>query len=67
MTPHLLLCLLALVVGASPRVPPGLALGERQVREEGRQGSFDLVRFAAHGVLRGAIVRALAVETHVVG
>lgn len=63
----LLLGLLAFVVGAPPRVPPGLALGEGQVWEEGGQGPFYLVRFAAQGVLGGAVVRALSVETHVVG
>lgn len=61
------LCLLALVIGASPRVPPGLALGQGQVWEEGGQGSLDLVRFAAQSVLSGAVVRALAVEAHIVG
>lgn len=55
------------MIGASPRVPPGLALGQGQVREEGGQGSLDLVRFAAQSVLGGAVVRALAVEAHVVG
>lgn len=51
-----LLGLLAFVVGASPRVPPGLAFGEGQVREEGGQGSFYLVRFTAQSVLSGAVV-----------
>ena len=62
-----LLCFLAFVVGASPGVPPGLALGEVQVGQEGRQRAFDLVRLPAQSVLSGAVVRALAVETHVVG
>lgn len=58
---------LAFVVRASPRVPPGLALGQVQVRQEGCQRALDLVWFAAQGVLSGAVVRALAVETDVVG
>lgn len=62
-----LLGLLALVVGASPRVPPGLALGEGQVGQEGGQRPFQLVGFPAQGVLGGAVVRTLAVEAHVVG
>lgn len=61
------LCLLALVIGAPPRVPPGLALGQGQVWEEGGQGPLDLVRFAAQSVFGGAVVRALAVEAHIVG
>lgn len=61
------LCLLALVIGAPPRVPPGLALGQGQVWEEGSQGPLDLVRFAAQSVFGGAVVRALAVEAHIVG
>lgn len=52
----LLLRLLALVVGASPWVPPGLAFGEGQVWEEGSEGSFYLVWFAAQSVLSRAVV-----------
>lgn len=40
MPDDVLLGLLALVVGASPGVPPGLALGQGQIRQEGRQGSL---------------------------
>lgn len=63
----LLLGLLAFVVGASPRVPPGLAFGEGQVGQESRQGSFYLVRLATQSVLSGAVVGTLSVEAHVVG
>lgn len=66
-TINLLLCLLAFVVGASPRVPPGLAFSEGQVWEEGSQGSFYLVWLTTQSVLSGAVVRTLSVETHVVG
>lgn len=61
------LCFLALVVGASPRVSPGLALGQVQVRQESCKGALDLVRFTAQSVLSGAVVRALAVEADIVG
>lgn len=64
---HHSLCLLAFVIGASPWVPPGLAFGEGQVWEEGGQGSLYLVWLAAQGMLGGAVVRTLSVETHVVG
>lgn len=59
--------LLALVVGAPPRVPPGLPLGQGQVGQEGCQRALDLVRLPAQGMLRGAVVGALAVEADVVG
>lgn len=55
------------MVGASPGVPPGLALGQGQIWQEGGQGPLDLVGFAAEGVLSGTVVGALSIETHVVG
>lgn len=64
--PHSL-CLLALVVGAPPRVPPRLPLGHGQVRQEGRQRALDLVRLPTQGMFCGAVVGALAVEADVVG
>lgn len=62
-----LLGFLAFVVRASPGVSPGLTLGQVQVRQESCQGALDLVRLTAQGVLGGAVVRALAVETNVIG
>lgn len=61
------LCFLAFVVGASPGVSPGLAFGQIQVWQEGRQRALDLVRLAAQSVLSGAVVRALTVEADVIG
>ena len=61
------LCLLALVVRASPGVPPGLPFGQGQVGQEGGQRALDLVRLPAQGVLCGAVVRTLPVEADVVG
>jgi hypothetical protein len=61
------LCLLSLVVGTTPGVPPCLPLGQRQVRQEGRQGSFDLVGPPTQGMLGGTVVGTLPVETDVVG
>ena len=61
------LCLLALVVGAPPRVPPRLPLGQGQVWQEGRQGALDLVGLPTQRVLRRAVVGTLAVEADVVG
>ena len=61
------LCLLALVVRASPGVPPGLPFGQGQVGQEGGQRALDLVRLPAQGMLRRAVVRALPVEADVVG
>lgn len=52
----LLLCLLAFVVGASPRISPRLALGKGQVWEEGGQGPFNLVWLATQSVFSGAVV-----------
>lgn len=62
-----LLCLLPFVVRASPWVPPGLAFGKGQVREEGGQRSFYLVRFTTQSVLSGAVVGTLSIEAHIVG
>lgn len=62
-----LLCLLALVVGASPGVPPCLALGQGQIRQEGSQGPLYLIGFATESMLSGTVVGALSIETHVVG
>lgn len=67
MLDDVLLCLLALVVGASPGVPPRLTLGQCQIRQEGSQGPLYLIGFATESVLSGAVVRALPIETHVVG
>lgn len=55
------------MIGATPGVPPGLALGEGQVGEERCQGAFDLVGFSTQSMFGGAIIGTLAVETDVVG
>jgi hypothetical protein len=65
-SPHSL-CLLALVVGAAPGVPPCLTLGQGQVGQEGRQGALYLVGPPAQGVLRGAVVGTFPIEADVVG
>lgn len=59
------LSLLALVVGAAPGAAPGVALSQGLVREQGSHGALHLVRFATEGVLSGAVVGALPVETDV--
>ena len=64
---HVLLGLLAFVVGSSPGVPPGLALGESQVRQEGGQRALDLVWLTAQSMLSGAVVGTIAIEANVVG
>lgn len=67
MPDDVLLCLLALVVGASPGVPPRLTLGQCQIRQEGSQGPLYLIGFATESMLSGTVVWALPIETHIVG
>ena len=62
-----LLCFLAFVVGASPGVSPGLALGQVQVWQEGCERAFNLVRFTAQSMFSGAVIRAFTVEADVIG
>lgn len=59
--------LLSLVVGTAPGVPPRLPLGQRQVRQKGRQGAFDLVGSPAQGMLRGTVVGTFPIEADVIG
>ena len=55
------------MVGASPRVPPGLAFGQGEVWQEGSQRAFNLVWFTTQGMLSRTVVRTLAIETDIIG
>lgn len=55
------------MVGASPGVPPGLALGQGKVRKERCQRTLYLVRLPTQSMLSGAVVGALPIETDIIG
>lgn len=60
-----LLSQLGSAVGAFPRRPPGPARSQGEVRQHGGQGDLQQVRPTTDRVLRGTVVFALAVETHI--